>query len=514
MTESAPLLVLGCHRSGTSAVTGLLHEAAGLFLGDTLPPGEDNPKGYFESLAIVEAHKYILLSMGRDWTCPPTDFTPDAATTALIREALTPLLEQDRPWAVKDPRLLFMLPPWTEVLSEMRFVGVIRDAGSVAKSIATRNQIPLDGANQIVSAYMKRLADVHRAMPFPVIAFDDDYANVISRVGELARQLGLVWDEDAARKFFTPSLVHHQGDLSPDENYRYLLEESKRPVAEPETYPSAKVTEVLDSATARDIEELPTFLGPRFVERRQYLWGRVAEDAERVDGVLELLPSHSADVPLYISNEFDAVAQMEIPTESQSFQRLIRRVVPPSHIIGAGIIESLDPDELAGLITDLDLRSRTHAVMQFDGPVGSRDILNEAIADTSWSVDSVEVSPANLEVITITKRSDVYRQSHSAVDPEKILLSIDARVCALERDFALSKRAEASAQAQEEIRVLSARNQDLERHINALSENYDRLINRRAVRTALKLALLFKPLVRLGRKRPPAVEAEDENVVI
>jgi hypothetical protein len=45
--------------------------AMGLHLGETLPPGPDNPKGYFESSAVARANVELLGRLDRDWTNPP-----------------------------------------------------------------------------------------------------------------------------------------------------------------------------------------------------------------------------------------------------------------------------------------------------------------------------------------------------------------------------------------------------------------------------------------------------------
>ena len=69
MPDGIPVVVLGSHRAGTSAVAGLL-ALAGLELGSVIPPASDNPRGFFESRAVVEANKQILATMGRDWDLP------------------------------------------------------------------------------------------------------------------------------------------------------------------------------------------------------------------------------------------------------------------------------------------------------------------------------------------------------------------------------------------------------------------------------------------------------------
>ncbi|MEO0034615.1 MAG: hypothetical protein RLZZ501_638, partial [Pseudomonadota bacterium] len=74
MTSVSPLsspaprravLVLGMHRSGTSAVTQALH-LLGLAVPDNLIPADprENPTGFWESADIVAAHQDFLAAAG------------------------------------------------------------------------------------------------------------------------------------------------------------------------------------------------------------------------------------------------------------------------------------------------------------------------------------------------------------------------------------------------------------------------------------------------------------------
>ncbi|MBE9481821.1 MAG: sulfotransferase family protein, partial [Bacteroidetes bacterium] len=61
------IFILGMHRSGTSAITGVL-KILGVNLGSSLmPPLEDNPKGYFENLNVFKVNEEILGSINSSW---------------------------------------------------------------------------------------------------------------------------------------------------------------------------------------------------------------------------------------------------------------------------------------------------------------------------------------------------------------------------------------------------------------------------------------------------------------
>ena len=67
-TDSRLVVVLGMHRSGTSAITRGL-SALGVPLGNNLMPPmlNNNDKGFFEDLEINELNTELLTALNRDW---------------------------------------------------------------------------------------------------------------------------------------------------------------------------------------------------------------------------------------------------------------------------------------------------------------------------------------------------------------------------------------------------------------------------------------------------------------
>ena len=86
---SRAILVLGMHRSGTSAVTGALR-LCGVELGtELMQPGSDNPKGFWEHAGVVAIHERLLAALERSWNDPrplPADWLQSEATGAAAGE--------------------------------------------------------------------------------------------------------------------------------------------------------------------------------------------------------------------------------------------------------------------------------------------------------------------------------------------------------------------------------------------------------------------------------------------
>ena len=144
------LLVLGMHRSGTSAVTRLLN-MAGCYFG---PEGsstrvlEENPKGFWERRDVRAVCDSLLQDAGFDWW-KVTDFELDAISEEVREAHLPPLaeivhgLDAHRPWVLKEPRLCLLLPLLRPMLEVPLCIHVTREPTEVAESLRSRNDFPL-----------------------------------------------------------------------------------------------------------------------------------------------------------------------------------------------------------------------------------------------------------------------------------------------------------------------------------------------------------------------------------
>lgn len=158
------VLVLGMHRSGTSALAGTFSQL-GLSLGDELMPATEdaNPKGYFEHMRVVEAHDRLLAAFGMDWADPralPESWMRHPAAVqarATLKALLLQLLEDGRTVVVKDPRLCRFVPLWRELLGELgapaHFAFIARHPVEVAASLRRRDGMSEYRAGLLSLAY-------------------------------------------------------------------------------------------------------------------------------------------------------------------------------------------------------------------------------------------------------------------------------------------------------------------------------------------------------------------------
>lgn len=219
------LLVLGMHRSGTSAMTRVLN-LLGADLGRNLMPGDaDNTSGYWENRAFVKRNDLLLRMLGMSWHSPVR--MPSGWDAQPLAERWFPILCRSaqrqfgsaRMIALKDPRLCRLAPLWIRVLEEIGFdvypLLVIRHPREVAASLARRNGFSAEKSYLLWLQHILDAEAATRAKPRAVI----DYAELIGDwstcVDRIESATDLRWPrlrEVAASNisgFLDPSLRHH-----------------------------------------------------------------------------------------------------------------------------------------------------------------------------------------------------------------------------------------------------------------------------------------------------------------
>ena len=145
------IVVLGMHRSGTSALARALAHAGVPFGRRLMAPAADNEKGFWEQIDVVRTHNKLLAQLRSSWDderpLPANWENSDAAADA--RSAIIEVLEREfgqlLAFGVKDPRLSRLWPLWEQIFLELNiepyFVLMLRHPWEVAQSLARRNSL-------------------------------------------------------------------------------------------------------------------------------------------------------------------------------------------------------------------------------------------------------------------------------------------------------------------------------------------------------------------------------------
>lgn len=182
VANSRAVLVVGMHRSGTSAVTRGL-QALSVYLGrDFLDAQPENPTGYWEDKGIVAIDERVLAALGLSWDSV-SPIEPGAFESRrlrrLQREAVRYLAHAFAAhplWGFKDPRAIRVLPFWRRVFASSNvrdaYVVAIRNPRSVAESLYRRQGMQVETAYRLWLVNVVPFLDEIASRPFVVTDYD------------------------------------------------------------------------------------------------------------------------------------------------------------------------------------------------------------------------------------------------------------------------------------------------------------------------------------------------------
>ena len=212
MKNSRLIVVLGMHRSGTSAITRGL-QALGVQLGDRLqaPVEGINDKGYWEDVDIGALNVEMLSAIQSDWSfLAPVE---PADTQALLKkgyflravELLRNKIGGSPLFGFKDPRMARLIPFWKEVFGylslDASYVIALRHPLSVAMSLARRDGFDRERSYLLwLSHVVTSLSDSAGARRV-IVDYDLMMQEPDRELARIAKQLGLQVDPEEAGKY-------------------------------------------------------------------------------------------------------------------------------------------------------------------------------------------------------------------------------------------------------------------------------------------------------------------------
>ena len=193
-------LVLGMHRSGTSAMTQLLSLAGAQLPQNVMPGDEHNAQGYFEPWRIATFNDDRLRAASSAWddafAYPCPDVPPAEAADWRARAAA--LFAEEfagrRFPLMKDPRVTVLLPFWRQVFETLdlraRCVIPVRHPLAVASSLARRDGFAPEKSVLLWSTYMLAAEAYSRDLPRAFVGYDSLLSDWRSEVARIERGHG------------------------------------------------------------------------------------------------------------------------------------------------------------------------------------------------------------------------------------------------------------------------------------------------------------------------------------
>ena len=176
------VFILGMHRSGTSALTGMLAKAGLSAPIDLMPADPVNPKGYWESLSIYNVNERFLHALGFCWSSSislPIGWQVSREAREWRSELLDTIHKAFKGAhcpLIKDPRLCLLikgLEPWMESdLLNPVFLIPVRNPLEVARSLEKAQNLSLAQGLKLWIKSVFEVESTTRNFTRQFIAFD------------------------------------------------------------------------------------------------------------------------------------------------------------------------------------------------------------------------------------------------------------------------------------------------------------------------------------------------------
>jgi len=225
-TLRTAIIVLGMHRSGTSALARITN-----FLGATMPrhlvpANKANPRGQWESAPLVALHDQLLAALDSswdDWRTPGSRWKESDAAgrfAGRLRMAIDEEYGNASLIVLKDPRICRTLPYWMSILEKSGIrsapVIIVRNPLEVAESLRARDGMSFEKAMLLWLRHMLDAEFETRHLARNIVTFDALLEDWKLLAAQTAGRLGITWPRqpgDAAhdvREFLDLELHNHR----------------------------------------------------------------------------------------------------------------------------------------------------------------------------------------------------------------------------------------------------------------------------------------------------------------
>lgn len=370
------MVVLGMHRSGTSALTRVLN-LLGVDLSERLmqAAADNNETGFWEHQGVVDLHEAALTHLKRAWDDPrpmPSDmaYLPelDGITNQLI-ETLRNDFSDSPLWGVKDPRHCRLLPIWRRIFTEIgtkpAFLLMVRSPLEVARSLERRDGIPLNIGLLLWLRHMIEAEQETRGHPRAIIRYDALLTDWRKALDGVDKALGLKWTssfEDIADEvagFLDPTMQHHH---IPDKDV----------ISDPTL--STWVRDVYAALTASHPEPSPELSG---------VVDRIANEIELSDALYEPAMSEAWPIVAELRRRVLELERTVMERDDRIREREARLAERDTRIAERDNRVAVRDNRIQELLAAIDLKTAENTLLADDVNLAKLDV-EEMRRSTSW----------------------------------------------------------------------------------------------------------------------------------
>lgn len=221
------LLVLGMHRSGTSALSGVLAMCGADPGARVSGAGAGNDSGHWEDETAVEVHERLLAAFGARWDDPfplPEGWTQTSGAqraAAEVQAYVAGNRSRHALWSVKDPRLSLFSGLWRDAIQatgqHCAAILMLRHPLEVARSLRARDGIGIERGLLLWYDYTMSALEAGTAMPMTLVSYAgllSDWRATVARIRVLPGASALSPDHAAVEAFLQPGRRHqHTGPM-------------------------------------------------------------------------------------------------------------------------------------------------------------------------------------------------------------------------------------------------------------------------------------------------------------
>ena len=204
--QSSPrraILILGMHRSGTSALARLISEFGAALPANLMPANADNEMGYWESLPVNQALEGVLRAAGSSWTDWRSFNSKwhrrltSAGLVGELKRAIKSEYGQSSLFVLKDPRLCRLVPLIKEVLIELNInpcaILMVREPLEVIASLQKREKMSAQDAQLLWERHVLDAESETRDWPRAFVTYEGLLKDWRYATSNFAKLLELQW---------------------------------------------------------------------------------------------------------------------------------------------------------------------------------------------------------------------------------------------------------------------------------------------------------------------------------
>jgi hypothetical protein len=220
------VLVLGMHRSGTSALARITNFLGAALPRHLVPASPTNPRGHWESAPLVALHDQLLAALDSswdDWRTPGSRWKESDAAGRFAGRLRLVIDEEygNAPlFVLKDPRICRTLPYWMSILEKSGIrtapIIIVRNPLEVAESLRARDGTSFEKAMLLWLRHMLDAEFETRHLARNIVTFDALLEDWKLLAVQTAGRLGISWPRQAndatheVREFLDLELHNHR----------------------------------------------------------------------------------------------------------------------------------------------------------------------------------------------------------------------------------------------------------------------------------------------------------------